>query len=73
MAPTIERKKTCSCGQDIGFVRTQRGSAAPVDVPAAKAYVWNEAGSYWEILPVYVAHHTTCPHVDRYKKEKRNG
>lgn len=69
MQPDVARKKTCSCGQDMGFLRTQKGRPAPVDVPAAKAYVWNEAGQYWELLSVYVAHHATCPHVDRFKRK----
>lgn len=71
IGPTIERKKTCSCGADLGFVRTQRGKMPPVEVPAAKAYVWNEAGQHFELRSVYVAHHSTCPHVDRYRKEKQ--
>ena len=66
--PEITRTRTCSCWSDIGFIGTRNKKPAPVNVPGVKAYAWNEAGGYWDLLTVYIAHHTTCAHVDRYKK-----
>lgn len=78
------RKKKCSCGQEIMFIKNHKGNKVPVNADPRRRYVMTKGhpadiGSMfdsedtikWQLLPCYVPHHETCPDVLNYRKKKQ--